>query len=90
MTICEKLNALTAGEICGNLEKFIFIYGEKAAKILELEKIVDFSFWDNGRSVIIYEGPQAVFDCNYDYFYGLKRLTTCYNASGLFHAFTNC
>lgn len=61
MTICEKLNTLTAGEIRGNLEKFIFIYGEKAAKILELEKITDFSFWDNGRSVIIYAGSQAVF-----------------------------
>lgn len=48
MTICEKLNTLTAGEIRGNLEKFISIYGEKADKILELEKITDFSFWDNG------------------------------------------
>ena len=44
MTICEKLDTLTAGEIRGNLEKFIFIYGKKAAKILELEKIADFSF----------------------------------------------
>ena len=61
MTIYEKLNTLTAGEIRGNLEKFIFIYGKKAAKILELEKIADFSFGDNGRSVIIYTGSQAVF-----------------------------
>ena len=89
MTICEKLDTLTAGEIRGNLEKFIFIYGEKAAKILELEKIEDFSFWDNGRSVIIYAGSQAVFDCSYDIFYGLKRLTTCYNKSGLFYEFDN-
>lgn len=59
MTIYEKLDTLTAGEIRGNLEKFIFIYGAKAAKILELEKIADFSFWDNGRSVIIYTGSQA-------------------------------
>lgn len=44
MTIYEKLDTLTAGEIRGNLEKFIFIYGAKAAKILELEKIADFSF----------------------------------------------
>lgn len=89
MTICEKLNALTAGEIRGNLGKFISIYGGKAAKILELEKITDFSFWYNGRSVIIYAGPQAVFDCNYDIFHGLKRLTTCYNKSGLFYEFNN-
>ena len=89
MTICEKLNTLTAGEIRGNLEKFIFIYGENAAKILELEKITDFSFWDNGRSVIIYAGSQVVFDCSYDIFYGLKRLTTCYNKSGLFYEFDN-
>lgn len=61
MTICEKLDTLTAGEIRGNLEKFIFIYGKKTAKILELEKIEDFSFWDNGQSVIIYTGSQAVF-----------------------------
>lgn len=44
MTICEKLDTLTAGEIRGNLEKFIFIYGTKVAEILELEKITDFSF----------------------------------------------
>lgn len=68
MTICEKLDTLTVGEIRGNLEKFIFIYGAKAAEILELEKITDFSFWDNGRSVIAYTGSQAVFDCNYDIF----------------------
>ena len=55
----------------------------------ELEKITDFSFWDNGRSVIIYAGSQAVFDCSYDIFYGLKRLTTCYNKSGLFYEFDN-
>lgn len=89
MTICEKLDTLTAGEIRGNLEKFIFIYGAKAAEILELEKITDFSFWDNGRSVIVYTGSQAVFDCSYDIFYGLKRLTTCYNKSGLFYEFNN-
>lgn len=32
---------------------------------------------------------QAVFDCNYDIFYGLKRLTTCYNKNGLFFEFNN-
>lgn len=37
MTIYEKLDTLTAAEIRGNLEKFIFIYGEKAVKILELD-----------------------------------------------------
>lgn len=89
MTIYEKLDTLTAGEIRGNLEKFIFIYGKKATKILELEKIANFSFWDNGQSVIIYTGSQAIFDCNYDVFYGLKRLTTCYNKSGLFYEFNN-
>ena len=89
MTIVEKLDTLTAGEIRGNLEKFIFIYGEKAAKILELEKITDFSFWDNGQSVIIYTGAQTIFDCNYDFFCGSKRLTTCYNKNGLFCEFNN-
>ena len=89
MTICEKLNILTAGEVRGNLEKFISIYGGKAAKVLKLEKITDFSFWDNGRSVIIYTGSQAIFDCNYDIFHGSKRLTTCFNKSGLFYEFNN-
>lgn len=89
MGIYEILVNLTDGEIHGNLEKFIFIYGEKAAKILELEKITDFSFWDNGQSVILYAGSQAVFDCNYDIFDGLKRLTTCYSKSGLFCEFDN-
>lgn len=63
--------------------------GKKVAKILEFEKITDFSFWDNGRSVIVYTGSQAVFDCNYDIFYGLKRLASCYNKSGLFYEFNN-
>ena len=89
MTIAEKLEALTAGEVRGDLEKFIFIYGKNAVDKLGLENVKDFSFWDNGQSVIIYSGRQIIFDCNYDYFYGLKRLTTCYNASGLFHEFIN-
>ena len=55
MTLYEKLDTLTAGEIRGNLERFTFIYGEKAVETLGLEKIKDFSFWDNGRSVIIYQ-----------------------------------
>lgn len=89
MTIYEKLGALTAGEIRGDLERFIFIYGKMAVETLGLEKITNFSFWDNGRSVVIYTGSQAVFDCNYDIFYGLKRLTTCYNKNGLFCEFNN-
>lgn len=90
MTIAEKLEILTAGEVRGDLEKFIFLYGEKSAKKLELEKVKDFSFWDNGQSVIIYSGRNVVFDCNYDCFYGLKRLTTCYDKNGLYHEFSNC
>lgn len=89
MTIYEKLDTLTAGEIRGNLEKFTFIFGKMAVEALGLEKIKNFSFWDNGRSVIIYAGSQVVFDCNYDIFYGLKRLTTCYNKNGLFCEFNN-
>ena len=89
MTIYKKLDTLTAGEIRGNLEKFTFIYGKMAVETLGLEKIKDFSFCDNGRSVIIYTGAQVVFDCNYDFFCGSKRLTTCYNKSGLFFEFNN-
>lgn len=89
MTIYEKLDILTAGEIRGNLEKFTFIYREKVVEVLGLEKIKDFSFWDNGRSVIIYTGTQAIFDCNYNFFMDQKRLTTCYNKNGLFFEFNN-
>ena len=89
MTLYEKLDTLTAGEIRGNLERFTFIYGEKAVEVLGLEKIKDFSFWDNGRSVIIYTETQAIFDCNYVFFCGSKRLTTCYNKNGLFCEFNN-
>ena len=88
-TIIEKLEALTAGEVRGNLEKFIFLYGENASKKLNIESIEDFSFWDNGQSVIIYNGTQAIFDCNYEVVYGVKRLTTCYNKNGLFCEFKN-
>lgn len=44
MTIYEKIDTLTAREIRGNLEKFIFVYGEKAAKTLGLEKNNRFFF----------------------------------------------
>ena len=89
MTLYEKLDTLTAGELRGNLERFTFIYGKTAVATSGLETIKAFSFWDNGQSVIIYTGTQAVFDCNYDIFYGLKKLTTCYNKNGLFCEFNN-
>ena len=38
MTLYEKLDTLTAGEIRGNLEKFTFIYGKMAVETLGLEK----------------------------------------------------
>lgn len=38
MTIYEKLDTLTAGEIRGNLEKFIFIYGKRQPKSWSLKK----------------------------------------------------
>lgn len=85
----EQLNALTSGEIRGDLELFSFLYGEVAKNELKLDSIKDFSFWDNGQSVIVYEGQQAIFDCNYEICYGLKRLTTCYNKEGLYHEFKN-
>ena len=55
------LIALSAGEIRGDLQKFMIVYGEEATEALSLESMPDFSFWDNGRSVIIYTGSQAVF-----------------------------
>ena len=85
----EQLNALTAGEVRGDLELFTFLYGENAKKFLKLEEIKEFSFWDNGQSVIIYDDSRVIFDCNYEICYGLKRLTTCYNKSGLYHEFKN-
>lgn len=85
----EQLNALTAGEIRGDLELFAFIYGENAKEHLKLEEIKEFSFWDNGQSVVIYDEQQAIFDCNYEFCYGLKRLTTCFDKNGLYHEFKN-
>ena len=86
----EKLDALTAHEVRGDLELFRYLYGEKPIKPLKLEKIKDFSFWDNGQTVLIYDGRQCVYDCNYDVFYGLKRLITCYSKDGLVAEFRNC
>lgn len=85
----EQLIALTSEEIRGDLELFSFLYGEEAKNALGLDSIKGFSFWDNGQSVIVYEGQQAIFDCNYEICFGLKRLTTCYNKKGLFHEFKN-
>ena len=87
--IIEKLEALTAGEIRGKQDLFIFLYGIKASEKLNIKSIEDFSFWDNGQSIIIYNGTQAIFDCNYEVVYGVKCLTTCYNKNGLFCEFKN-
>ncbi len=87
--IITKLNTLTAGEVRGNLELFKYLYGEKPVEPLNLETIKDFSFWDNGQTVLIYDGRQCIYDCNYDTFYGLKRLTSCYSKSGLVAEFVN-
>lgn len=87
--IINVLTALTADEVRGDLSLFNTLYGENASKKLDLAKIEKFSFWDNGQSVIIYDDNKAIFDCNYEVCYGLKRLTTCYNRDGLFIEFKN-
>lgn len=79
----EQLDALTADEIRGDLKLFRYLYGEKPVGPLNLEEIKDFSFWDNGQTVLIYSGNQCIYDCNYSKFYGLKRLTSCYSKNGL-------
>lgn len=78
------LIALSAGEIRGDLQKFIIVYGEEDTKALGLESMPDFSFWDNGRSVIIYSGNKAIYDCCYYESFGFRKITTCYNRDGLF------
>lgn len=87
--IIRNLEALTAREVRGDLELFKFFYGEKPVVPLNLENIKNFSFWDNGQSVLIYEGRQCLYDCNYEIVYGLKRLTTCYSKDGLVAEFKN-
>ena len=79
----EQLDALTADEVRGDLKLFRYLYGEKPVDPLNLEEIKDFSFWDNGQTVLIYSGNQCIYDCNYSKFYGLKRLTSCYSKNGL-------
>ena len=83
----NQLYELTKGEMCGNLDLFKSVFGNEAAEKLSKE-IEFFSFWDNSPTVIIYDGRQAVFDCNYDERKGKKQLTTCYDRNGLFHDFT--
>lgn len=78
----QRLNALTEHEVRGDLKLFRYLYGEKPVEPLKLEEIKDFSFWDNGQTVLIYSGSRCVYDCNYSKFYGLKRLTTCYSNNG--------
>ncbi len=84
-----QLNALTAHEVRGDLKLFRFLYGEKPVKPLKLEEINDFSFWDNGQTVLIYSGRRCIYDCNYSEFYSLKRLTTCFSKDGLVAKFKN-
>lgn len=86
--IVENLMELTKGEIYGNLELFKKIYGEYAAEKLGLESFADFSFWDNGQTILIYTGRQVIFDCNYEEYAGRKNLTSCYSKNGLFADFS--
>ena len=77
--IVEMLEALTAGEIYStDLEIFKYLYGEKPIKPLKLEEIKEFAFWDNGQTVLIYNGRQIVYECIYNEIYGIKRLTSCF------------
>lgn len=87
--ILGRLSALTTNEVRGDLKLFHCLYGEKPISPLKLGEIKDFSFWDNGQSVLIYEGQQCVYDCSYSEFYGLKRLTRCYSKNGLVAEFEN-
>ena len=87
--IIKTLEALTSNEVRGDLKLFKTLYGSSAIDKLNLEHIKDFSFWDNGQSVIIYSGRKIIFDCNYEICYGLKRFTTCYNLDGLYYKFSN-
>lgn len=87
--IIKTLEALTADKVRGDLELFKRLFGKKPVEPLELENIKDFSFWDNGQTVLIYEGKQCIYDCNYEVCYGLKRLTSCYSNQGLVAEFSN-
>lgn len=87
-SIVENLLELVNGEICGNLVLFQKIYGEIAVEKLGLENFADFSFWDNGQTVLIYDGRQVIFDCNYEEYARRKSLTSCYSSNGLFANFS--
>lgn len=88
MAIIEVLTSLMDGEIFGDSTLFKEIYGDKEFEILS-ESIKDFHFYDNGQSVIIYDGRSVVYDCNYAEYYCKKQLTTCYCRTGLFFDFSN-
>ena len=45
--IIEKLEALTAGEIRGKQDLFIFLYGEKASEKLNIKSIEDWQRRDD-------------------------------------------
>ena len=78
----QTLTELTKGEIFGDLERFKKTFGDVAAEKLS-ENIKNFSFWDNGQNVLIYDGMKIVLDCNYTEFKGKKHLTSCYCNTGL-------
>ena len=88
MEIIETLSELTKGETWGNLELFNNIFGCDAGEKLS-ENIQDFSFWDNGQTVLIYDGRQIIFDCNYTEYNHKKHLTSCYGKNGLAFDFEN-
>lgn len=87
MSITSILAQLTDGEIYGDLERFAKLYGQEVAQKLSAN-IESFSFYDNTQSVLVYDGKQLVFDCNYTEHNHKKRLTSCYNKNGLFCDFS--
>lgn len=88
MAIIETLAELTKGQVYGNLEVFKKIFGEDAGEKLSKNNS-DFSFWDNGQTVLIYDGRQIIFDCNYTECNHKKQLTSCYGKNGLAFDFEN-
>jgi hypothetical protein len=87
--IIDTLLALTKGETCGNAKQFETAYycGMGIIQALKLDEIPDFTFHNNGQELLIYDGRQLIYSCNYTEYCNVKIIISAYNKDGLYYSY---
>lgn len=85
----SMLLELTKGETCGNAKQFQVSYycGLGIIQALKLDEVPAFTYHDNGQTILIYDGRQLIYSCNYTEYCNVKFITSAYNKDGLYYSY---